>query len=251
VGADIRHPNGNVYDQVLLQGAAATITADPGQVTRVSYLDLNEDIVQVEFAGAGSLTLTLENATGPAAPRIYHQPDVLYMRGHGSIVITGADETTNVAVFCVGRATAFNPALFLNHSEKHYEADLHAISILSANGKFGGVRTANAFYFGASGMVGIYAPNVQFTGPVYVYEIHSDFTATSALLLGASTDVRITGGNLMQITNRAVQVSGITQLKFTDGTSAEGMLMAAQKNTARLQDHGVDVTDQVTVNPAP
>lgn len=32
---NIRHPNGNVYDQVLLTGAAATVTADPGQVTRI------------------------------------------------------------------------------------------------------------------------------------------------------------------------------------------------------------------------
>ena len=36
--------NGLTYDQVLLQGAAATITADPGQITRISYIDLNDDI---------------------------------------------------------------------------------------------------------------------------------------------------------------------------------------------------------------
>lgn len=36
VGSNIVHPNGNVYDQVLLTGAAATVQADRNQVTRVS-----------------------------------------------------------------------------------------------------------------------------------------------------------------------------------------------------------------------
>ncbi len=39
----------------------------------------------------------------------YNQPAVSYMKGHAGIVITGANETTNVSVFTVGRATAFDP----------------------------------------------------------------------------------------------------------------------------------------------
>src|SRR5690606_16437645 len=56
VGADIPHPNGNIYDQVLLAGPGATVTANPGQVTRVSFVDLSNDIVQVELSGAGTLS---------------------------------------------------------------------------------------------------------------------------------------------------------------------------------------------------
>lgn len=52
--------NNNTFDQVALQGAAATITADPLQITRMSFVDLNDDIVQVEFSGAGSLSLVLD-----------------------------------------------------------------------------------------------------------------------------------------------------------------------------------------------
>src|SRR3954469_21085245 len=106
VGTDIQHPNGNVYDQIRLFGSSAAITADPGQVTRISFIDLNDDIVQVEFAGAGTLTLVLDSATGPAAPLKYNQPAVSYMKGHATIVIAGANETTNTSVFSVGRANA-------------------------------------------------------------------------------------------------------------------------------------------------
>ena len=51
VGPNIVHANGNVYGQILLQGSAATVTADPLQVLRIAYVDLNNDIVQVEFSG--------------------------------------------------------------------------------------------------------------------------------------------------------------------------------------------------------
>jgi len=29
VGTDVRHPNGNIYDQILLTGDGATVSADP------------------------------------------------------------------------------------------------------------------------------------------------------------------------------------------------------------------------------
>ncbi|HRE80904.1 MAG TPA: hypothetical protein PLN52_07635, partial [Opitutaceae bacterium] len=82
---DITHPaTGNVYDQFLLTGASASITADPGQIARISYIDLNDDIVQVEFSGAGTLTITLTNPSGPAVAVNYNQPTVSYMKGHAT-----------------------------------------------------------------------------------------------------------------------------------------------------------------------
>src|SRR3954462_5740772 len=63
--SDINHPNGNVYGQVLMKTSAITVTADAGQVTRVSFLDLQCNIVQAEFSGSGSLSISLDNFTGP------------------------------------------------------------------------------------------------------------------------------------------------------------------------------------------
>jgi YD repeat-containing protein len=105
---NIRHPSGNLYDQVLMTGPAVTVRADPGQVTRISFIDVTDDIVQVEFSGAGSLSVVLEEATGPAPPALYNQA-VGYMKGRPSVVIAGADETTYVSVFSVGRANAVIP----------------------------------------------------------------------------------------------------------------------------------------------
>lgn len=270
VGPNIVHPNGNIFDQLLLQGAAATFTADAGQVTRLSYIDLEDDIVQVEFSGAGSVSLLLDAATGPSAPVKYNQPTVAYMKGHAGIVVTGANETTNLSIFTVGRATAFDPtgaydilqapsatnvpanngsSLFVGHGSTVYEgtAGVAFVAITSTNGQFGGIRAANATFYAVRGLTGIYAPDVSFTGPVFVGNIVAATEATGVLRLGSSTDVRIIGGNLEQLNARAVQVSGVTQLKFTAGITSHGVARPAQTNQARLEQDGVDITSQIVV----
>ncbi|HVU22824.1 MAG TPA: glycoside hydrolase family 5 protein [Opitutus sp.] len=269
--ANIVHPNGNIFDQVLVTGMAETITADAGQVTRTSFIDLDDDIVQVEFAGAGALSLVLDDPTGPAAPVNYTQA-VNYMKGHAGIVIVGADETTNVSVFTVGRATAFDPTghynitkpisatndpatngspLFAGHEATHYDgvAGIAFIAIQSRNGMFGGVRTANANYFAHRGLTGLYAPGIAFSGPIYLGNLEAFDAAVPVIQVGAVTDARITGGNLHQDNGAAVQVSGLTQLRFTAGSDSAGNLRAAQANQAVLERDGVDVTAAIVVNP--
>jgi hypothetical protein len=245
VRGDIVHPNGNVYDQVLLTGNSATITADTGQVTRISFIDLNDDIVQVEFSGAGTLSLSLENPTGPATPIKYNQPDVTYMKGHASLVITGANETSNLTVFTVGTATAVNQALFPAGTTYDGIADIGLISIATTNGRFGGIRAANAGFFRAAGLTGISAPGVAVEGPTFVGDITADANATGVLIFGSTTDVRVTGGDLQQLNNRAIQVGGLTRINFTAGTKSSGTTLPAQTNRARFEQDGVDVTTQL------
>jgi len=128
-------------------------------------------------------------------------------------------------------------------------ADLAYIAILSTNGKFGGVRTANASYYAAKGLTGLYAPGVQFAGPVYVGDLSASDAATPVLLLGAAGETRITGGDLFQANLQPVKVSGITQLKFTNGVTSQNVPQPAQANQAQLLQNGVDVTAQIVVNP--
>ena len=252
VGSNIFVPsNGFTYDQVLLQGSAAAITADPGQITRLSYVDLTDDIVQVEFSGAGTRALVLDSASGPAAAVNYNQPGVTYMKGHAGIVISGADDTTNVSVFSVGKITAVNQALFQHGVNYDGVADLAFLAILSGNGKFGGIRTANASYVAAKGLTGLYAPGVQFLGPIYIGDINASDAAIPVLLLGSAADTQITGGDLLQTNGQPVKISGVTQLKFVAGTTSQGVALPAQTNRAHLQQNGADVTAQVVVNPAP
>ena len=274
IADNIAHPNGNIFDQVLITGAAESITADAGQVTRTSYIDLNDDIVQIEFSGAGTLSVVLTGSSGPAAPINYNQPTTLYMKGHAGLVVVGANETTNLGVFTVGRAkandptgaynithapntTTNNPAnngspLFTGHSTTAYDgvADIAFVAISSTNGKFGGLRTANATYWATTGITGVYAPGVEFTGPVYVGDINAKTSATSYLTIGkADGNLWVTGGDLSQDNGRSVQVAGFTALHFKDGSTSGNVLMPAQANKGVLVQNGTDVTSQVVLAP--
>jgi hypothetical protein len=250
-GEEIQHDvfvaaNGNTFDQVLLEGTAEAVTADYAlkQITRTSFIDLTDDIVQVELSGPGTLSLVLDTPTGPALPVNYYQ-NVTYMKGHAGLVITGATKDTNVSVFSVGRMTAVNQTLFKDNVTYDGVADIAFIAIASTDGQFGGVRTADANYFAAKGLTGIYAPAVTFTGPVYAGDINASGTASPVLLFGSAGDVRITGGALLQANGQPVQVSGLTQLKFTDGTTSGGSSLPAQLIQGRLTQNGQDVTSQL------
>jgi hypothetical protein len=272
VGANIVHANGNTFDQVLLEGAAEAITADPNQITRTSFIDLNDDIVQVEFSGPGTLSLVLDAATGPALPVNYNQ-GTTYMKGHAGIVIVGATKDTNVSVFSVGRATANDPTgvynilqapsatnvpanngspLFVGHASTSYDgfADIAFIAISSVDGEFGAVKAANANFFASKGLTGLYAPGVTFNGPVFIGDINAADAAAPVLVLGgARGETRITGGDLFQPNAQKVTVSGITSLLFTAGSDSHGHLLAVKTNKGVIFQGGQEVTGQVVVYP--
>ncbi len=173
------------------------------------------------------------------------------MKGHAGIVVTGAAANSHLSVFSVGRANAANQALFRDEVNYDGHADLAYIAIQSADGKFGGLRTANAQYSATRGLVGVHAPGVEFTGPVFVGDIRAEGDATPVLVIGSGPDTRVTGGSLLQANGRAVQVDGLVQLRFTPGSNSHGTLFSAQNNQARLERNGVDVTALIVVNPAP
>lgn len=254
VGADIRHPNGNIFDQYLLHGTTASVSADPGQVTRISFIDVNDDIVQLEFAGAGTLSVVMEEAGSVGPPAKYNQA-INYMKGRAGIAITGANASTNLTVFTVGRVTALNQALFQDTSYDGV-ADISFVTVSSLDGRFGGIRTANARYGGSKGLVGIYASDIQFTGPILVGDLDAAGGATPVLLLGAGTgvertnEVHITGGDLHQSNGKPVAINGITYMYFEAGTTSHGGALPAQQNQARLERNGNDVTTQVVVGPS-
>jgi len=254
IGPGTEFPNifhagtGFTYDQILLEGPAASVRADPGQILRISFIDLNDDIVQVEFSGAGTLTLVLDGVTGPALPQKYNQA-VSYMKGHAGIVLTGADVTTNLSVFSVGRINAANQALFQSETTYDGFADVAFIAITSPSGQFAGLRAANASLFATKGYTGLHAPDVQFAGPVFLSDINASDAAIPVFRIGSGGDVRVTGGDLSQSNGRAVQVSGITQLHFRDGSSSHGTLFSARTNQGQLEQNGVNVTAQIVVNP--
>jgi len=248
---DIHHPNGNVYDQLLITGTAATYTSDPGQIVRASFLDLNDDIVQLEFSGPGSVTVQMAGATGPATPVKYNQPSVQYMRGQVSIYLVGATENTNLGIYTVGVMTNPNPALYVAGASFDGFADLGLIAIQSPDGRFSGVRVGSTELFGDTGYTGIYAPGIRFAGPLNLHNVSASGTAAPFLLTGTidTGRISITGGDLFQPNGRAITFGDVSDVYMVAGTNSHGVPAPAQVNRGVLMRNGVNVTSQVIHNP--
>ncbi len=146
VGEDIQHPSGNVFDQVLLTGQSVKLRAKENQITRVSFMDVNEDIVQVEFSGNGTFTVNLDPATflPPAVPPRYNQA-VEYVTGKPSVLIDGADANTFFSIFTVGSINAVNQALFPEGQVYDAQADVSLVEVVNSSG-MGGMQLSNTFF---------------------------------------------------------------------------------------------------------
>ncbi len=248
---DIHHPNGAVYDQFLLTGAAGTFTADPEQIARMSYLDEDNSIVQVEMSGAGAITVVLDNPSGPMAPALYNQSGIQYMKGKATIILSGADATTHFTIYSVGTAT--NPGV--TRPEVIYAgwANVAAAGIISANGGLGGIHQGNANYNATVGLTGIYAPTVTTIGSLaVVHGVTASGAAAPYLYFGpgGTVKVKIAGSALAQPNSASIAVSGLAEVQMGAGQDSCGRAAAAQAIQSELtNDAGVNVTSSLVVNP--
>ncbi len=214
-GEDIQHPNGNFFDQVLLTGSSIKLKAKPGQITRVSFMDEDEDIVQVEFSGAGTFTVTLDPATFlPAAlPPRYNQ-QVEYVTGKSSVVIEGADATTFFSIFTVGSINAVNQALFPEGQVYDAQADVTLVEVINSTG-MGGMQLSNTVFSGNTGKVGVDARGVPIAVRLTVNDVDADGDAVPHLLFeegsftvpASNPGLRITGGDLKQTNSASIVVA--------------------------------------------
>ncbi len=223
-GENIQHPNGNVFDQILLTGESIQLQARPNQITRVSFMDETEDIVQVEFSGAGSFTVTLDPATflPPGIPPRYNQA-VEYVTGKPSVVIDGADANTFFSIFTVGSINAVNQALFPEGQVYDAQADVTLVEVVNSTG-MGGMQLSNAAFSGSTGRTGVDARGVTIAVRLTVGDIDASGDAVPHLLFGSGSftvpagnpGLRITGGDLLQTNGAAVVVaeSGSTTTGF-------------------------------------
>jgi hypothetical protein len=223
-GENIQHANGNVFDQILLTGESVQLQAKPGQITRVSFMDETEDIVQVEFSGVGTFTVTLDPATflPPAIPPRYNQA-VEYVTGKPSVVIDGADANTFFSIFTVGRINAFNQALFPEGQVYDAQADVTLVEVVNSTG-MGGIQLSNTAFSGSTGKTGIDARGVLIAVRLTIGDIDASGDAVPHILFGSGSftvpagnpGLRITGGDLLQTNGAAVVVaeSGSTTTGF-------------------------------------
>ena len=207
VGEDIVHPNGNIFDQVLMTGESIKLRAKTNQIVRVSFLDENDDIVQVEFSGSGIISVELDPATfsPPAPPIKYNQPTVNYVRGRPTVRVEGADESTFLSIFTVGKINAVNQALFPEGVEYDAEADVTLVEVINST-TIGGIQLSNVLFSGSTGAIGVVARGVTITTRLTVGDIDASGDAIPNLLFAPgsftvnapNSGMRITGGDLFQ-----------------------------------------------------
>lgn len=248
----IRHPNGAIYDQFLLAGAAGTFTALPGRIARMSFLDPRQNIVQVELAGAGAVTVVLEDPVGPVAPVLYRQQEVRYMQGTATVVLAGADATTHLSVYSVGPRT--NPGV--TRPEVTYDgwARLAAIGIATDSGAMGGLHLGDVAFGAQAGFCGVLAPSLATVAqlPVPIHDLVAETEATPGLVFapGGTVALALAGGDLLQPNGRPVVVAGLVRLLPTDGMDSSGRWAPARKCRAVLwSESGGDVTSLLVDGP--
>ncbi|MBK8476504.1 MAG: immunoglobulin domain-containing protein [Opitutaceae bacterium] len=248
---DIHHPNGATYDQFLLSGAAGTFTAGQGKIARLSYLDENDSIVQVEMSGAGAITVVLANPAGPMAPTLYNQSGVQYMKGKATVILAGADATTHFTIYSVGTAT--NPGVTRPDVTYAGWANVAAAGILSTTGGLGGIHQGNVGYNASTGLTGIYAPTVTSVGGlVVIHGVAASESAQPYLYFGpgGTATVKIAGTSLAQSNGHSVTVGGLAQVQMGAGQDSCGRPAPASAiGTRLLDDAGVDRTAALVVGP--
>jgi len=263
-GEDIQHPNGNIFDQVLLTGESIKLQAKPGHITRVSFMDEDEDIVQVEYSGAGTFTVTLDSSTYLAAkaPPRYNQSGVAYVTGKPSVVIEGADSSTYFSIFTVGKINAVNQALFPEGQEYGAQADVTLLEVTNSTG-MGGMQLSNAVFSGSTGNIGIDARGVPIAVRLTVGDIDASGDAVPHLLFGSGSftvaagnpGLRITGGDLLQTNGAAVVVAAkeeqqpslISQNNFKSDHTPQPTLSIAATFVNEDGDPITVTTEEVTI----
>ena len=257
VDTNIQHPNGNIFDQVLLTGQSVTIRAGTNKITRVSFIDENDDIVQAEFSGSGLLTINLDPATfsGPALPLKYNQ-SIQYVKGRASFVIENADSDTFFSLFSVGSINAVNQALFPSGEVYDAQANATLIEIINSTA-MAAINCANTIFAGSSGKIGIDARGVPVGIRTTVGDIDASGSANPTLIVGdgsftvggANQGMRITGGDLEQSNGASVIVSpgGSTASGFTtlisqnNFKSDETALPTQSINSSFVNEEGVEI----------
>ena len=227
-------------------------------------MDEDEDIVQVEFSGSGTFTVTLDpiTFTPPALPPRYNQ-EVLYVTGKPSVVIEGADSSTFFSIFTVGSINAVNQALFPDGQVYDAKADVSLVEVTNSTG-MGGMQLSNTVFSGNTGKVGVDATGVPITVRLTLGDIDASGDAVPYLLFGDgsftvpanNSGLRITGGDLQQSNGVSIVVApdgsttpGFETLITQDNVKSDGSDQPSQGiDTTFVNGNGETITVAVEKN---
>jgi len=232
VVTDQTNSDGVTYDQILMTGASVSVSNDVGQVTRVSFLDNDGDIVQVALIGSGTLNVSLDNPVTNVAPSNYNAAAQAYSytQGNATITITGSDASTSMEVYSVGAARN-GGVVDATHQGGDHWADISRI-IIVGNEKneagytnFGSIRAGNAYFSADTGVVGIRAENVAVQGAVRIGDIDATGSGVPTLYFNSNSQfqtVFVQGGDLEQSNGTSFNSFGNGNAGGTGNDSSAG-----------------------------
>ena len=246
------HPNGNIYDQILMTGPSVTVTPDPGQYVRVSFLDQNGDIVQTQLSGAGTMTITLENLKRAGdTGYINTNPDQNlphggYVQGLASVTIDKPALSTELNIFPVG--LLMNPGLFSGEIKKGGDgfADIARITLVgnasnpAGFANMGSIIAGGVVFSANEGVVGIRGEYVAVQGRVIIGDIDSHGTGQPWLHFNTNSqfqNVIVRGGDLKQTNDAAFETGtfgGLSSFTMTAGSTSDDVEIPAQQLDPRV-----------------
>ena len=150
-----------VYNGYELGDSTATLRSVAGEITRVSFLDLDRDLVFADFSSddpATEMVITLEEFPGTLEESPYDQPQTRYARGLTTVTFVNPTELTWLEVISLGNhIDRVDLALIKEDTfagEVDGMADLQAV-VIEGEGSIGAIDAANANFVSSFGTIGI------------------------------------------------------------------------------------------------
>ena len=219
------------YNGFELKDSTVTTRSVAGETTRVSFLDLDGDLVFVDFSSddpATEMVITLEEYSGALEGSPYNQPDTQYAQGLATIWIMNPTELTWLSVVSLGNhVDRVDLALVKDDTfaiPVNGMADIRAISI-EGDGNIGAIDAANVNFVGSSGEIGIDAVGAVVRRMVLIGDITPGGTARPVLRISGDSldpsdaaaegqsvisEIRIAGGDLREATgDQRIDTNGV------------------------------------------
>ena len=203
---------GNTYNGFEMIEPSATFSSVAGEITRISFLDPDGDLVFAEFGSEDpATTLTIELSEAELErDSPYDQPTVKYLQGLAFFTIENPTAITFFSVFTSGNdSTRVDPSLIKEDTFSGSVdgiADVGGIVISVPEGEtreMGGINAANANFVGSDAAIGILADRVVFRQFLFVGDITPSGTAAPAIRIdpdSSVTAILINGGDLAEAT---------------------------------------------------
>ena len=201
--------DGNTYNGFEIAGPTGTFSSIAGEITRISFLESEGDLMFAEFGSENTDTVLIITLDGfvAAVPSPYNQGDLTYAQGHPSFEIRNSTALTFVSFFSLGNDILRVDVSLINENtfsgSVNGIAEINSLTISDGATAIGGISAANANFVGSDGIIGIDAPDLQVGVFVFVGDLTPSGTVLPVLRINTNSmigGILIAGGDLAEAT---------------------------------------------------